>query len=160
MAAESTSWDPDPMSERIIVRCYDSYEDAKRAVDSLTVARIPRKRITVFGRGFRWREAVTAPRFVKAAAAGGAVAASGASLILWLLGSLATGVSWLGALAAGGALGGILGVVLGAAAWMLTRRDRSVPETGHVDVDHYEILVETDHAKRARELLTAASSDG
>ena len=160
MAVESMSWQPEPMSERVIVRCYESYQDAKRAVDSLTVARIPRQRITVFGRGFRWREAFTAPRLLKAAATGGAVAASGAALMLWAVGALDTGFNWLGALAAGGVFGGLVGLVLGAAAWTLTRRDRSVPETGHVDVDRYEVLVETDHAERARELLSGAPSAG
>lgn len=159
MAVESTSWQPERMSERVIIRCYDSYQDARRAVDSLTVARIPRQRITVFGRGFRWREAFTAPRLIKGAAIGGAVAASGAALVLWAFGALDTGFTWLGALSAGGVLGGLVGMVLGTAAWALTRRDRSVPETGHVDVDHYEVLVETDHAERARELLSDSPSD-
>jgi len=36
---------------------------------------------------------------------------------------------------------------------MVTRRDGAIPETGHVDVDHYEVLVELDYADRARELL-------
>ena len=159
MAVESTSWQPQPMSERVIVRCYDSYQDAKRAVDSLTVARIPEQRITVFGRGLRWREAFTAPRLLKAAATAGALAASGAALLLWALGALDTGFNWLGALAAGGVLGSLLGLILGTAAWALTRRDRSVPETGYVDVDHYDVLVETDHAQRARELLSGPPSE-
>ena len=160
MAVESTSWQPEPMSERVIVRCYDSYQDAKRAVDSLTVAaRIPEQRITVFGRGLRWREAFTASRLLTAAATAGALAASGAALMLWAVGALDSGFNWLGALAVGGVLGSLLGVVLGTAAWTLTRRDRSVPETGHVDVDHYEVLVEADHAERARQLLSRPPSD-
>ena len=42
---------------------------------------------------------------------------------------------------------------------MLTKGDRSVPETGHVDVDHYDVLVELDHAERARQLLDTSSDD-
>jgi len=150
----STGWNPQPMSERIVVRCYSNYHDAKRAVDRLLVASIPRKRITVFGRGLGWREAFTATRFVKAAAAGGAALAATAALIVWAFGGLDRGFTWLGAIVAAAALGAALGAGLGAGAWALTRRDRTVPETGHVDVDHYEVLVETSHADRARELLS------
>lgn len=158
MAVETSTWRPEPMSERIVVRCFQSYADAKRAVDTLEVGRIPRKRITVFGRGLRWREAFTAERMVKASALGGAALAAGVALILWLLGALDSGFTWLTGLAAGAVLGGGLGLVLGAIAWAVTKRDRSIPETGHVDVDHYEVLVEVDHADRARELLDLHTS--
>lgn len=158
MTVETSSWRPDPMSERMVVRCFQSYEDAKRAVDTLTVGRIPPKRITVFGRGLRWREAFTAGRLVKVGAVGGAALAAAVSAILWSLGALDTSFTWLTALAAGAVLGGALGLVLGTVAWALTKRNRSIPETGHVDVDHYEILVEVDHAGRARELLDLHTS--
>lgn len=155
-ATETTGWRPEPMSERIVVRCYDSYRDAKRAVDQLAVvARIPPQRVTVFGRGLRWREAFTAPRLLKAASAAGAALAGATALILWSVGALDGSFTWLTATAFGAALGAVLGVALGAGAWLLTRGDRSVPETGHVDVDHYEVLVEVDHADTARELLEA-----
>jgi hypothetical protein len=151
--ARAPSWRPDPMSDRVVVRCYGSYRDAKRAVDRLAVGRIPRTRISVFGRGLRWRQAFTAARLVKACSGGGAALAGVVALILWSLGALDGSFTWPTALAAGGVLGGIVGLVFGASAWMLTKRDRSVPETGHVDVDHYDVLVEVGHADRARELL-------
>jgi hypothetical protein len=150
----NTGWKPQPMSERIVVRCYSEYHEAKQAVDRLRVASIPGKRITVFGRGLVWREAFTPERFVKAAAAGGTLLAAAAALILWAFGGLDSDFSWLGAVFAGAALGAGLGVALGLGAWALTRRDRTVPETGHVDVDHYEVLVELSHADRARQLLS------
>jgi hypothetical protein len=147
------------MSERIVVRCYDSYQDAKQAVDTLTVGRIPDKRITVFGRGLRWREAFTAGRLAKACALGGAALAAVTALILWSVGALDSGFTWLGSLAAGGVVGALLGFALGVIAWRLTKRDRAIPETGHVDVDHYEVLVAVDHAERARELLELHPAD-
>jgi hypothetical protein len=141
------------MNDRIVVRCYSNYQDAKRAVDRLQVASIPRKRITVFGRGLRWREAFTATRLVKAAAVGGAVLAASVALILWAFSGLDNAFSWVGAVLAGAGLGALVGTALGVLAWLATRRDPAVPETGHVDVDHYEVLVEMAHADRARELL-------
>jgi hypothetical protein len=158
MAVETSTWRPEPMSEHVVVRCYRSYQDAKRAVDTLTVGRIPPKRITVFGRGLRWREAFTAERMVKAGTVGGAALAAAVGLILWALGALDSSFTWLTGLAAGAVLGGMLGLLFGALASALTRRDRSVPETGHVDVDHYEVLVEVDHADRAHELLDLHTS--
>jgi hypothetical protein len=158
MAVETSTWRPEPMSERIVVRCYESYRDARRAVDTLEVGRIPRKRITVFGRGLRWREAFTRARMVKAGALGGGALTAAAGLILWSFGALDSGFTWFTGLAAGAVLGGVLGAALGAVAWAMTKRDRSIPETGHVDVDHYEVLVEVDHADRARELLELHTS--
>ena len=58
----------------------------------------------------------------------------------------------------GAVLGGVLGLGLGALAWALTKRDRAIPETGHGDVDHYEVLVEVEHADRAHELLNLHTS--
>ena len=114
MAVETSTWRPEPMSERVVVRCYQSYQDAERAVDTLTVGHIPRKRITVFGRGLRWREAFTAERMVKACAFGGAALAAALGLILWLLGALDSSFTWFTGLVASAALGGVFGLVLGA----------------------------------------------
>jgi hypothetical protein len=149
----SNGWRPEPMSERVVVRCYSSYVDAKRAVDRLLVARIPPARITVMGRGFRWREMFTAARVLKASAAAGAVMAGASALALWFAGGLDASYSWIGALVAGAVIGAALGGPLGAVAWMIARKSASVPETGHVDIDQYNVLVETTHAERARELL-------
>ena len=158
MAVQTPSWRPEPMSKRVVVRCYGSYQDAKRAVDTLAVGRIPEKRVTVFGRGLRWREAFTAGRLLTAGAVGGAALAAAVGVILWSLGALDSSFTWLTALAAGAVLGLMLGLGFGALAWAVTKRDRSIPETGHVDVDHYEVLVELDHADRARELLDLHTS--
>ena len=155
--APAAGWRPEPMSERIVVRSYATYHEAKRAADQLTVvARIPPKHISVFGRGLRWREAWTASRFVKAASAGGAALAGAAALILWSLGALDSSFTWLTAAAVGATLGGTLGLGLGATVWRVTRRSRSVPETGHVDIDRYELLVGLDSAERARAMLDVA----
>lgn len=155
----ATDWRPEPMSERVVVRCYSTFRDAKRAADTLSVARIPRTRVTVVGRGLRWREAFTASRFVKGAVLGGVSLAAAAALILWSLGALDSSFTWFTSLVVGGVLGGVLGCIAGTVAWVLTKRDRSIPETGHVDVDHYDVLVDVSHADRARELLGDSSAD-
>ena len=77
-----TDWKPEPMSERITVRCFSSYRDAKRAVDRLRVARIPDDRITVAGRGLEWRPALTAERAARLGGAAGIVIAAATALLL------------------------------------------------------------------------------
>jgi hypothetical protein len=150
---EVDGWRPDPMSERVVVRCYGSFHDAKRAVDQLTSERIPRKRISVLGGGLRWREAHPAERILKVAAGGGAALTAAVAALLWSFGALDIGFSLVTTLIAGALVGGILGLVLGAIAWAATKRDPTVPETGTVDVSRYDVLVEIDDADRARRLL-------
>jgi hypothetical protein len=147
-------WRPESMSERVVVRCYPTLHEAQSAVDQLTVAaRIPDSRITVLGRGLRWRETINAQRTVGGVAAGGAVLAAGVAALLWAFGALDASFSLVSALLAGAALGGVLGGLLGLVVWLRTRDDPSVPQTGIVDVDRYDVLVEVGEAERARELL-------
>jgi hypothetical protein len=140
------------MSERMVIRCYASYREAKRAVDCLRVARVPPRSITVFGAGLNWRAGLTPGRFTNLAVGGSAALAGSVALILWFFGALGPSFTWLSALAAGAALGAVLGVALALAAWS-TRHSRNIAATGHVEVDRYEVLVDLEHAERARQLL-------
>ena len=156
MAAVGTQpadWKPEPMSERTTVRCYRSYQDAKRAVDRLRLARIPDDRITVAGRGLKWRAPLTAERAARLGGVSGIVIAAATALLLWSFGALADGFSWLSAVIAGGFAGGGIGLLAGLAYWHVTHNAKGQPETGHVDVDRYDLLVELDDAPKARKLL-------
>ena len=150
---QGSDWKPEPMSERITVRCFSSYRDAKRAVDRLRVARIPDDRITVAGRALKWRPALSAERAARLGGGSGIAIAALTALLLWSLGALAPQFSWLSAVLAGGFVGGGVGLLIGLAAWRLTRDAPEVPETGHVDVGRYDLLVELDDAPKARTLL-------
>ena len=151
----SSEWSPEPMSRRVVIRCFSSYADAKAAVDRLRVARIPDKRITVMGRGLRWRPVLTADRSARLGGVVGVVIAAATALILWSLGGLAADLSWVNALLLGGFAGGAVGLVVGLVSWRLSRNAASVPETGHVDVERFDLLVEEQDARKARELLCA-----
>ena len=50
-------------------------------------------------------------------------------------------------------LGGLLGVVLGVAFWRVCRDNAMLPESGHIEVDRYDLLVEHDDVSKARRLL-------
>lgn len=156
-ATTRADWRPDPLPSRVFIRCYRSYQDAKRAYDQLrVVARIPDKQMTVVARGLRWREPLKAGSAMKVGAVAGAIVAGLAGLILWSLGFTDAGTSWsdqtIVAVLAGVLLGGAAG-----AAWpVLTRRSLEVPETGHVDPAQYDILVEEEHVPAAHEVLADA----
>lgn len=150
-------WKPDPLPSRVFVRCYRSYQDAKRAYDQLrVVARIPDKQMTVVARGLRWREPLKAGTAMRVGALAGAIVAGVAGLILWSLGLTDAGTSWsdqtIIAALAGALVGGAAGLVWPA----VTRRSLEVPETGHVDPVQYDILVEEEYVPSAQEVLADA----
>lgn len=143
----------DPATRQIVVGRFRRYRDLKRAVDSLRVARIPERRITVLGRGLDWNPPLTAERAARLGGSLGAAIGTACVLLLALVGAVAADLSWLGATTAGGLLGGILGVGLGVAFWRFCRDNSMLPESGHVDVDRYDLLVDRGDAAKARSLL-------
>jgi hypothetical protein len=74
-------------------------------------------------------------------------------LLLWSLGSLTASFSWLGAMLAGGFVGAIVGAVAALLIWRVSRDRRVLPESGHVDVRRYDVLVAPDDLPKARDLL-------
>ena len=143
---------PDPTAPKVLVGRFSRYRDLKRAVDSLRVARIPERRITVLGRGIEWSPPLTAERAARLGGWLGVTIGSSCLLLLALAGAVAE-LSWLGATIAGGAFGGFLGMVLGIGFWRVCRDRSLLPESGHVEVDRYDLLVEHDDVPKARSLL-------
>ncbi len=149
-----TGWKPDPLPSRVFVRCYRSYQDAKRAYDQLrVVARIPDKQMTVVARGLRWREPLKAGPAMKLGVVIGAIVAGFAGLILWSLGFTDAGTSWSDQTIVAALAGALVGGASGAALPFFTRRSLEVPETGHVDPVQYDILVEEEYVPTAQEVL-------
>jgi hypothetical protein len=142
---------PDAAQRQVHVGSFSRYRDLKRAVDSLAVARIPDKRMTVLGRGLRWSPPLTAERSARIGAWLGA--AIGATCLLLLALAGATSLSWVGALFTGGFLGTLLGALLGVGFWRVCRDRAVLPESGHIAVDRYELLVDRDDLPKARSLL-------
>jgi hypothetical protein len=133
------------------VGSFSRYRDLKRAVDSLSVARVPDKRMTVLGRGLRWSPPLTAERAARIGARLGGAVCGTCLLLLALAGAVA--MSWLGAAIVGVFLGTAIGGVLGLASWRVGRDRAMLPESGHVEVDRYDLLVDRDDLGKARKLL-------
>jgi hypothetical protein len=143
---------PDQTARKVLVGRFSRYRDLKRAVDSLRVARIPERRITVLGRGLEWSPPLTAERAARLGARlGGAIGSI--SLLLLAIAGAVTQLSWLGATFVGAALGGFLGMAMGVAIWRVSRDRSMLPESGHVEVDRYDLLVERDDVPKARGIL-------
>ena len=54
---------PEPLDQHVLVGRFSRYREAKRTVDTLAVVgRIPKKRITVLGRGLSWSPPLNAER--------------------------------------------------------------------------------------------------
>ena len=151
--AEPSTREPAELDGAVAVRSYDRYADAKRAVDRLMVGEIPDRRITVIGRGLRWRARAGAGRLIKWSTWMAALVCAAASLIFWGIGAFDGDVAWIGAVIAGGVIGALLGLLVGIGAWLAARFVARVPETGHVAVDHFDVFVEQRQADRARDLL-------
>jgi hypothetical protein len=143
---------PDPTAPKVLVGRFSRYRDLKRAVDSLRVARIPERRITVLGRGIEWSPPLTAERAARLGGWLGVTIGSSCLLLLALAGAVAE-LSWLGATIAGGAFGGFLGMALGVGFWRVCRDRSLLPESGHVEIDRYDLMVDRDDVPKARRLL-------
>jgi hypothetical protein len=141
----------------VFVRCYRTYQDARRAYDQLrVVARIPDRQMSVVARGLRWREPLRPGAAMRLGAVAGAIVAALDSLVLWTLGFTDAATTWSDQTIVAALAGALVGATAGALWPAVTRRRLEVPETGHVDPVQYDILVEEEHAGRAREVLADA----
>jgi hypothetical protein len=144
---------PSPHDERVLIGRFSRYRDAKRVVDRLCVGRIPEQRITVLGTGITWHPPLTAERAARLGGWLGMAAGALTMLLLWSLGSLAANFSWLSAALAGAFVGAAVGGVVGLLVWWTSRDRGMLPESGHVDVRRYDVLVEPQDLPRAKDLL-------
>ncbi len=139
---------PDPKTQQVLVGRFSRYRDLKRAVDSLRVARIPDRRITVLGRGLEWnppadRRARGSHRRLARRATGSRMPAAART------GRRRRSRSLLARGDAGRrADRRAIGIVLGMAFWRVSRDNAMLPESGHVEVDRYDLLVSATTSRR------------
>jgi hypothetical protein len=144
---------PESPDRRVLIGRFSRYKDAKRTVDTLAVGRIPKKRITVLGRGLSWSPPLTAERAGRLGAWLGLGAGTATMLLLWSVGSLAASFGWVSAVFTGAFVGAAVGAVIGIVVWRISRDRGVIPETGNVEVRRYDVLVEPGDVAKARELL-------
>ena len=124
-----------------LVATYSNYAEAQRAVDRLSDAKFPVEDVT--GRLTKGR----------AALAGAATGAWFGLFIGLLVGLFTTGPEWLGLVLGGVVIGAFWGAVFGFIAHWATRGMRDFASLRALTAGSYDVLVDEEHAARARELL-------
>ena len=133
---------------------YASYEEAQEAVDHLSDAGFPVEHVEIVGSDLRLVERVTG-RLTKARAAmaGAGVGATWGLFFGLLVGLFTTGPEWLGLLFGGLIIGAIWGALLGFVVQWATKGQRDFSSVSGLAAARYDVLVDDEHAARARELL-------
>ena len=138
----------------VLVATYSNYAEAQRAVDRLSDAKFPVEHVQIVGRDLTIVEDVTG-RLTKgrAALAGAATGAWFGLFIGLLVGLFTTGPEWLGLVLGGVVIGAFWGAVFGFIAHWATRGMRDFASLRALTAGSYDVLVDEEHAARARELL-------
>ncbi|WP_442877641.1 general stress protein [Dactylosporangium sp. AC04546] len=141
----------------VAVATYPDYLSAQRAVDLLSDRQFPVDRVTIVGTGVRLVEKVLGRMTVgKAALAGAGSGLWFGLLIGFLLGIFAIDAWWKVVLF--GAVAGIVwGAVFGAIAHAATGGQRDFTSASAIHADTYTLMVDTEHAEQARQLLAAGA---
>jgi uncharacterized membrane protein len=155
----------DPAPARRTVAVFDDYADAQRAVDELAEHDFPVERVAIVGRDLRYVEQVTGRVTVATAAALGALQGA----VLGALFGLAFGLIFILSpnpavpllIAYGVVAGAALGAAFGALAHAAGGSDRDVASARTLAADRYEVIVDSEVADRAAELLKGlGATDG
>lgn len=142
----------------VLVGSYTNYGDAQRAVDRLADARFPVEYVQIVGRDLTIVEDVIGRMTKARAAAIGAASGAWFGLFIGLLvGLFTTGPEWLGLVLGGLLIGAFWGAVFGFVAHWATRGVRDFASTRGLAAASYDVLVDEEHADRARSILAAAN---
>jgi MFS family permease len=145
-------------SRGVLVGTYSNYADAQRAVDRLSDAQFPVEHVQIVGRDLTIVENVTGRLTTGRAAMAGAASGAWFGLFIGLLvGLFTSGPEWLGLVLGGLLIGAFWGAVFGFLAHWATRGMRDFSSLRGLAAGSYDVLVDEDHAARAKELLGATS---
>jgi hypothetical protein len=151
-------------TDRRVIGFYDNYADAERAVDSLSDRGFPVERVTIVGHDLQQVERVLGRVGYKEAMLRGA---SGGALTGVLIGWLFGLFNWIDPILTGALLalyglifGAIVGAALGALAHWAQKGRRDFASIRVMLPSRYEVLVDSEVADQALELLNRASPIG
>src|SRR5262245_9751507 len=140
------------------VASYPTYPEAQAAVDRLSDAGFPVENIDIIGSDLRLVEHVTG-RLTR-----GRAAMYGAGIGAWwglffglLVGLFTTGPEWVGLVLGGLLIGAVFGALFGFFAQWATGGRRDFSSTSGLVAGRYELIVQDEHAERAKQLLAGGS---
>ena len=138
---------------RRLIASYDSYEDAQRAVDTLSDRGFPVDRVTIVGTDVRLVERVLGRTTTAKAALAGAGTGAWFGLLLGILFGVFASAAWWRVTVFAVIAGALWGAVFGAIAHASTGGRRDFTSVGAIEAAHYALLVDAGHAEQARQLL-------
>jgi hypothetical protein len=140
---------------RQTVESYGTYAEAQRAVDTLSDAGFPVEGAEILGQDLRLVERVTGRVTTLTAAGAGAATGAWFGLFIGLLvGLFTTGPEWIGLVLGGLLIGALWGALFGFFAHWATRGQRDFSSVQNLVAARYDVMVPSDQAQRARELLS------
>jgi hypothetical protein len=143
------------------VATFRTYEDAQRAVDSLSDRGFPVEKAAIVGHGLRYVEQVTGRMTTGRAALLGALQGAVIGLLFSVLMALIftydpNPAVWL-LILYGLAAGALIGAVFGAILHLTTGGERDFASVQAMQADRFDVMVDEDAADRAASLLRAAT---
>jgi hypothetical protein len=140
------------------VASFPTYPEAQGAVDRLSDGGFPVENVDIVGSDLRLVEHVTG-RLTR-----GRAAMYGAGIGAWyglffglLVGLFTTGPEWAGLVVGGLLIGAVFGASFGFFAHYATGGRRDFSSTSGLVASRYDLMVASEHADRARELLAGRS---
>jgi hypothetical protein len=143
------------LQDHAVVGSYGTYRDAERAVDHLSDQGFPVGGTLIVGADLRLVERVLARQTYLRAAAHGALGGAWFGLLIGIFFGIFTvnTASFLVVVLMGLVWGVVAGALFGLVSHWFTGGARDFISTTDLAADRYEVLVEPQHADRARELL-------
>jgi len=140
---------------------FDKYEDAQKAVDTLSDKEFPVENVLIVGTDLKQIERVTARLTWGRVLVGGLLSGIWLGVFVGLVISLFGGTTnTLGLLLLAALWGGVFGAVWAAAGYAFTRGQRDFSSVSTVVATRYEVFCEHKFAQQGREILAEAGLSG
>ena len=138
----------------VTVAEFDDYVSAQRAVDYLSDNKFPVDRVEIVGTNLRLVEQVLGRLTIGRAALAGAGTGAWFGLLIGILLGVFSVSAWWRVIVFAVVAGIVWGAVFGAFAHALTGGQRDFRSQSQLVADRYAVEVDTEHAERARDMLT------
>lgn len=141
-----------------VIATYETYPEAQQAVDRLAQNDFPVREVSIVGSDLKTVERVTGAMSYGRAALTGAVSGLWLGVFFGLLFILFSPQVSIAFLIAAVLIGAAFGMLFSLVAYALTRRQRDFTSVMQVIASSYSVIVEPQHANRARNLLGTVSA--
>lgn len=152
-----TSTSTDSGELRRVIASFSTYEEAQRAVDTLSDRKFPVEHVKIVGSDLRLVEHVTGRMTVTKAALQGAAVGAWFGLLVGLIFSIVS--PWiLAPIVTGVLLGALFGALFGAIAHAATRGRRDFASLRTLDASRYDLVADASYADEAMRILGLSPS--